>query len=199
MKKVFNIVIVLVIILAIGIFSLTLYRALYVSPDSAEMPSPPAGLSVVESASSTEPTRLIIPSLSINANVQHVGLAKSGDLGIPSNFTDAAWYKYGPVPGAVGNAIIDGHLDNAVSLPGVFKHLNDIEIGDGIYVTTASGQSIHFKVTGKESLPYNSTSTAQIFGASSTANLILITCGGSWDQAIKEYLNRSVIYSTLVQ
>jgi sortase A len=183
---------------AIGVFSVTLYRALYVSPLEIEMPGPPPGITVIHSSTSTMPIQLQIPTLAIDAKVQDVGIAKSGAMGIPSNFTDVAWYKYGPVPGAIGNAVIDGHLDNAVSLPGVFKHLGDIHIGDDIYVVNASGQQLHFKVTKTESLDYNSTSTDEIFGPSATSNLILITCGGTWNQSIKEYSNRLIVFSTLV-
>jgi len=187
---------VILVILALGVFGVTLYRALYVSSDDSDL-VPPASAQAVQSGTSTVPVRLKIPALSIDANVQQVGRTKAGAVGIPSNFTDVAWYQYSPVPGALGNALIDGHLDNAISLPGVFKHLSDIQPGDDIYVVNASGQELHFTVTKTESIPYNATSTDEIFSTSSAAHLILITCQGTWDQSIKEYSNRLVVFSTL--
>jgi sortase A len=186
-------------IFAAAVFIYVLYRAVYVSVGDEEFLSPPPGVALIESSSSTIPLKLQIPSLSIDAIVQQAGITKKGAMGIPTNFKDVAWYKYGPVPGAIGNAVIDGHLDNAVSLPGVFKHLDDLKVGDDIYVVNASNQKLHFKVTKKESLPYDATSTQDIFGQSSTANLILITCEGKWNQSIKQYLGRLVVFSTLVE
>jgi len=197
-KTLFYLIVIIIVVVAGGIFSLTAYRSLYVSPD-AELSAPPPGLPVVLSSTSTMPATLEIPSLSVNAKVQYVGIAKGGAMGIPTNFTDVAWYKYGPVPGAIGNAVIDGHLDNAVSLPGVFKHLADVKTGDDIYVTNVSGTKLHFKVTGTELRKYNDTATADIFGPSNKANLILITCEGTWNQSIKEYSDRFIVFSTLVQ
>src|SRR4051812_9478797 len=60
-----------------------------------------------------KPARLLIPSIGVNAAVESVGLSKtgSGDIGIPSNFVDVAWYNRSPRPGDSGISIIDGHLD----------------------------------------------------------------------------------------
>jgi sortase A len=186
------------IIVAIIVFSLTLYNALYVSggETGGAFISEAAA---VASSSSTIPVRLTIPSISVDAKVQQVGLTKKGALGIPTNFSDVAWYKYGPVPGAKGNAIIDGHLDNAISLPGVFKHLSDINIGDDIFVSNASGMQMHFKVNKKESIDYDATSTGNIFGPTDGSNLILITCDGTWNQSVKQYSNRLIVFSTLIK
>jgi sortase (surface protein transpeptidase) len=187
------------VIFAVGVFCFTLYNALYVSRDAADGQFSP-NMAVVASSTSTAPMRLTIPSLSIDANVQQVGITENGAMGIPSNFSDVAWYKYGPVPGAIGNAVIDGHLDNAISLPGVFKYLNAINIGDDIFVSNTSGGQTHFKVTKKETLDYNATSTDEIFEPSTTTpNLVLITCEGTWDQSVRQYSSRLVVFSTLVE
>ena len=96
------------------------------------------------------PERLIIPKLSIHALVHPVGIRADGTMGVPSNFTDVAWYKYGPAPGEKGSAVIDGHVDNALALPGVFKHLSELAPGDDVYVETASSTEVHFIVTDVE-------------------------------------------------
>jgi sortase (surface protein transpeptidase) len=176
------------------LFGITFYRAFY---GSGELPGIGGPAAALESSPATVPVELQIPSLTIDAKVQQVGLTKSGAIGIPSNFTDVAWYKYGPVPGAAGNAIIDGHVDNAVSLPGVFKHLDRLAPGDAIYIVNASGTRLHFIVTKKESLPYNATATEDVFAKGPAANLVLITCGGTWIQSIKQYSERFVVFSTL--
>ncbi len=195
----YKIFLIVLFLIAAGLFCLTLYQALTAGDSDADSGIEPPSAAAVVNSTSTIPVRLRIPTLSVDAEVQQVGLTKSRAMGIPTNFTDAAWYKYGPVPGAIGNAVIDGHLDNAIALPGVFKHLGELKPGDDIAVTDASGQVHHFTVTRMESLPYNATSTAEIFGPSTSANLILITCGGKWNQSIKEYSTRLIVYSTFVE
>ena len=44
-------------------------------------------------------------------------------MGVPTNFTDVGWYRYGPAPGTPGNAVIDGHLDGKSVPEAVFYNL----------------------------------------------------------------------------
>jgi sortase A len=191
------------IVYAVCVVGFTLHNTLYVSGDSGE-PTTVNNLETVniESARSGGrsilPSRLLIPSLSIDAEVQHVGVTSKGQMAVPNNFKDVGWYRHGALPGGAGNAVFAGHLDNAVGLAGVFKNLKSINIGDDIYVTDASGDSINFRVTKKELYDYNEPATERIFGSSETANLILITCEGDWDQSIKQYVNRLVVFATLI-
>src|SRR6185503_17165796 len=102
------------------------------------------------------------------------------NMGTPSNFTDVAWYKYGTVPGQVGSAVIDGHVDNGLALAGVFKHLTDIKNGADVYVITKEGTKIHFVVQDIQSYPYKSVPTTLLFNQKDRARLNLVTCAGTW-------------------
>jgi sortase A len=195
MKKVLRFFAALIMLIAASAFGIILHNSLNVSAEEPEKP----GIASVVVPKKLQPNVLSIPALKVSAHVQQVGIAYSGNLGIPTNFTDVGWYKYGPAPGSKGNAIIDGHRDNALALPGVFKNLDQLEEGDDVYITTGAGKKLHFRVTKKELLNYNSTNTKEIFGASNTANLILITCEGDWNQAAREYSQRLVVFTTLVQ
>ncbi len=202
---------VLVVIIALVGFGVTFWHAALFAPqdDNYALPgfgnasssnaSSSAGAVVLPPASDTsQPVRLIIPSLSINANVQYVGVTKTGALGVPNNFTDVAWYKYGTVPGQVGSAVMDGHVDNAISLPGVFKHLDQIKVGDDVEVETASSTTLHFVVTDVESYQYQNLPLERIFNTSGGEYLTLITCGGTWDEVVKSYDHRLVVYTKFI-
>src|SRR4051794_22652346 len=76
------------------------------------------------------PVRLIIPSLGINAKIRSVGITSKGLMDVPKNLSEVGWYKYGPIPGGSGNAVIDGHLNNGSSIDGVFRHLANLARGD---------------------------------------------------------------------
>lgn len=183
--------------LAIAIFAVTLARATLFPPGEDASLAPPPAAAFAHPDPGDEPERLQIPSLNVNALVQQTGLTKSGAMGVPTNFTDVAWYKYGPVPGQLGSAVIDGHVDNGLSLAGVFKHLGDIQKGADLYIVTKKGQTLHFVVTDIETYPYKSAPTAQIFTAADRPRLNLITCEGHWVKGDKTYDERLVIYTEL--
>jgi len=189
----------IVTIIAIGVFSWTLVHAVLFAPDAeVDNPALAASAPIARAASSALPARLIIPSLNVNAAVQQVGLTAQGAMGIPSNFTDVAWYKYGAIPGQAGSAAIDGHVDNGLSLPGVFKHLGDIQIGDDVYVQQADGSKLHFVVDEVETYPYLNTPSGYIFNRADAARLVLITCEGHWVKQDRTYDERLVAFSHLV-
>lgn len=191
MTRTFSIwIAILVIVVAAAIFGYTLMHATVYAPDQ-EVAGP------YVAATSSDPVRLIIPALNINANVQDVGLTAAGAMGTPNNFTDVAWYKLGVQPGELGSSVIDGHVDNGLSLAGVFKHLVDIKVGDDVYVQEEDGSKLHFTVTDVETYPYENAPNSQIFGQTDAARLNLITCEGVWVPAGRTYDHRLVVYTEL--
>ncbi|MEK7575375.1 MAG: class F sortase [Patescibacteria group bacterium] len=142
------------------------------------------------------PARIMIPKISVDTNVQMVGTTTSGRMGIPDNFTDVAWFTGGPRPGERGSANISGHLDTATDTNAVFINLDQLIIGDEIYILDKGEQSIKFKVTAIEVYDETNAPLARIFDTSgTTARLNLITCDGAWDQGTKNYSKRLVVYS----
>ncbi|CAN5116954.1 hypothetical protein BH11PAT3_BH11PAT3_3130 [soil metagenome] len=149
---------------------------------------------------STLPKRLIIPSLNIDANVQYVTINAKGNMGTPNNFTDVSWYKPGTEPGKVGSAVMAGHVDNGLSLAGVFKKLDTIQVGDDVFVQQASGAKLHFKVEKVTSYPYTEVPVVSIFTSQDgSKRLNLITCVGAWVPGQKTYDRRLVVYTKLVE
>ena len=218
---------ILLTILGIGLAGFIVVRATLYDPDTELNPPPETvaiATSTVEVGSTTGipntgnadtakitpaparavvpehyPVRLSVPSANVNAAVQYVGVKADGSMGNPSNFTDVAWYKLGTVPGDVGSAVIGGHVDNALALSGVFKHLSNTKVGDDVYVTRKDGKVLHFVVDDVESYPYKSAPSRQIFLSNDgKAHLNLVTCAGTWVQAQHSYTLRLVIYTTLV-
>lgn len=193
------------ILIAVGILILllTLGRSfLYAPNDVADSGLQVATATTVTSAGPyDQPSRLVIPSLEIDTNVQALGITKKGNMAAPDNFTDVSWYKLGTVPGNMGSAVMSGHEDNALSLDGVFKHLEDLKIGDDVYTVDKDGQTVHFKVTDKKIYPYNlaGSELEKIFNAKDKARLNLITCTGDWVSEIKTNDKRLVVFTELVK
>ncbi len=156
-----------------------------------------SGAPDTNAGTSDYPVTLYIPSLGINAKVQQVGLNSIGNIGAPNNFTDVAWYKYGPAPGQPGSAIIDGHVDNGLGLAGVFKNLSTIATGTEMSVTTALGKTLVFQVVAINVYGYQNVPMASILNSSSPT-IQLITCDGTWVGDQKTYDERLVVSATLI-
>lgn len=162
------------------------------TPEPSATPSP----TVVPAPAVAEPARLSIPAIGVDANIQQVGLTAQGNMDVPSNYTDVAWYKDGARPSAPGNAVIDGHLDSKTG-PAVFWTLGELKPGDDVFVTTADGARLRFVVTGSETYPADQAPTYRIFGPAAAPQLNLITCDGTFNRDVRQYDRRLVVYTVL--
>ncbi len=184
-------IVVAAIVITVGIVLWVFSGALY-APEEEILVPPATAVFVPEES---KPLRLLIPSLAIDAHVQEVGITTKGTMGVPNNFKDVGWYKYGVAPGQLGSAVIDGHVDNALALAGVFKRLADIKTGDDIYVVSEDGTKLRFIVVDIQSYPYNDAPTDIIFTRDDAARLNLITCAGTWLIGQRTYNKRLVVYT----
>ncbi|MDB5224586.1 MAG: peptidase sortase [Candidatus Adlerbacteria bacterium] len=175
-----------------ALFGAILVHATVYAPDDYAPPNVAAATS-----SPIDPVRISIPSLSIDAAVQHVGINTKGNVGTPNNFTDVAWYQGSVAPGALGTAILDGHVDNGLQLAGVFKHLADITVGSDIYISAKNGTRLHFKVRDIVNYPYTAVPMADMLAQDLRPEIALITCEGAWVAGEKTYDHRLVVYATL--
>lgn len=147
----------------------------------------------------SSPSMLFIPKINVNAQVTGVGVTSAGLMDTPKNLEEVGWYDRGPVPGAVGNAVIAGHLDDLNGDPLVFARLSELEKGDSIYVLNESYELLHFEVTSSVIYAYDATNTVAIFGPADASQLNVITCEGEWlSDARKGYTERLVVFSKRV-
>ncbi len=100
----------------------------------------------------SSPVSLIIPLIGVNSKLTTLGLDKSGAIQVPGSTAIAGWYTGSPRPGAIGSAIIIGHIDS-VSGPGVFYRLTELRRGDDVYVKRADGTTAEFRVTVSAGIP----------------------------------------------
>lgn len=164
-------------------------------PPSPVVPSP-LGPSAPSTASGLTPTRLVVPAAQIDAPVETVGVNAQGDIGVPSQASDAAWYTGSVAPGQPGNAILDGHLDWWTG-PAVFWNLGHLHAGDQIKFVRADGSQVTFTDTGEQVLGAGARVPASMLAMTGPATVSLITCAGSWDAGRSEYLQRLIVYGTL--
>lgn len=158
-------------------------------------------LPLVQTATPTpnigQPMTLRIPKLGVVAPIEQVGLTTSGRMDVPKTVGGTGWYAYGPKPGEIGNAVIDGHFDTPTGAPSVFYYIGNLQPGNTIQVITAGNQTLTFTVTKVTSFPDNGFPIQEVFGRSNSKKLNLITCSGTWDRAAHNYSNRTVVFSKL--
>jgi sortase (surface protein transpeptidase) len=145
-----------------------------------------------------EPVSLIIPSIGVRTGLVHLGLTSSGALQVPAATAVAGWYTGSARPGAIGAAVIAGHIDS-VSGPAVFFRLRLLRPGERVYVRRADGSLAVFEVTAVHSYLKTRFPTVAVYGPVPDAELRLITCGGTFDYATGHYLSNVIVYAALVQ
>jgi len=152
---------------------------------------------VAESATpdpSEYPVRLVIPSIGLDAPIEYVGVNAKGEMDVPAgNSGNVGWYKYGTVPGRVGSAVIDAHVYAA------FANLKDVKVLGDVYVITAGGESLHFKVAERVVHRLSDMSAEHLFNRADTKRLNLITCAGQYISSMETYDHRLVLYAELVE
>jgi LPXTG-site transpeptidase (sortase) family protein len=155
---------------------------------STALAAPPA------SVQAAVPTNLRIPAISVSTTLEPLALGTNGQL-LPPAYTDAGWYANGTDPGDIGPAIIAGHNDaKAKNTPSVFYRLASLKVGDTIDVERG-GNWLTFAVTAVESFPQKNFPTALVYGPTPTAELRLITCGGTYTKATDSYSKNVVVFA----
>ena len=147
-----------------------------------------------QSAQVSAPVALTIPAIGVQTSLIHLGLTATGALQVPSSTAVAGWYTGSPRPGAVGSAVIAGHIDSQAG-PGIFFRLSSLHPGDLVYVRRADGTLAVFRVKRVSQYAKDSFPTSAVYSPTPDPELRLITCGGTFDPALGSYLSNTVVYA----
>jgi sortase (surface protein transpeptidase) len=142
------------------------------------------------------PISLAIPAIGVQAPLVRLGLTVAGALQVPTSTRVAGWYAGGPLPGQTGAAVIAGHVDSRAG-PAVFFRLRLLRPGELVYVRRADGSLAVFRISVVREYAKSQFPTAAVYGPVPDAQLRLITCGGTFDQATGHYLSNVIVSATL--
>lgn len=161
--------------------------------DRKRIPDKITGLVLPES----EPLVVSIPRIGVRSKLLRLGLnPKNGELQTPSDVSAAGWFSGGPSPGALGPAVIAGHVTwNGVHE--VFYRLGSLRPGDQVSVTRKDGRTAVFTVSRVATFPQSQFPTDAVYGPIDHAGLRLITCGGTYDAGAHKYLSNVVVFASL--
>ncbi len=141
------------------------------------------------------PRRLVVPALRINARVDPVQRIKNGSLAVPSNPRVLGWWARSAVPGSpVGTAVIDGHVDSAVAGLGALFYLHTLKPGARLIVIGPQGR-LAYTVVGVREYPKSNFPKDLLFTQHVVGRLVIITCGGPFNEATRSYLDNVVAFA----
>jgi len=137
------------------------------------------------------PVQLLIPLLDVHRAVEKVGANRFGVMDLPTNSWNAGWFKWGPIPGAPGDAVIEGHAGYP-GQPMIFGRLDTLRPGDRIIVVLSDKSRRLFLVVSKRTVPAGSAppGLADPYGP---PRLTLVTCAGHFDKARYSYSSRLIV------
>jgi sortase (surface protein transpeptidase) len=161
------------------------------APEDQDVRDQITGLVLPES----EPVAVSIPRIGVRSKLVELRLKKNGEMEVPAP-ADVGWYSRGPSPGALGPAVIAGHV-TWNGAPEVFYHLRAMRDGDHVSVTRKDGRTAVFTVTRVAQFSKSRFPTGEVYGAIDHAGLRLITCGGTYDAARSKYLDNVIVFARL--
>lgn len=136
---------------------------------------------------------LLITHLGIDAPVDDVGLAGSV-MQVPMDPRRVGWWSDGARPGSSrGSIVIVGHINYAgtVGALGVLPHAR---IGDIVGLVEPKTTE-RYRIVAVRSYPKTSGLPAAAFSRTGPAQLVLITCGGSFDSSTGNYRDNIVAFA----
>jgi LPXTG-site transpeptidase (sortase) family protein len=141
------------------------------------------------------PLRLKIPSIKVDAAIEHVAIKKDGSMDTPKLPKNTAWYKLGPKPGEIGSAVIAGHVNWWNGAVSAFANLNKVKIGDKVYVQNDKGEVVTFTVRKIRRLDVAADATDVFISTDGKAHLNLVTCIGVWNKKTRQYSQRLIVFA----
>jgi hypothetical protein len=139
------------------------------------------------------PVRLTVRALGVDAAVDPIGVAPDGQLDLPEDVDRVGWYRFGPVPGGAGSAVLAGHVDDQAQGLGALGPLREAAPGDDVQVTDATGATTRWRVVGRELVDKPDLPLGALFGRAGPPRLVLITCGGPFRPELRSYRDNVVV------
>ena len=109
------------------------------------------------------------------------------------NIDRIGWWRDGAAPGArAGTILLAGHVDSARRGAGAFYGLKRARRGDRVQLRADDGSTRTWRITSvkmmrKDSLP------PEIYARGGPRRLVLVTCGGPFDQRRGHYRDNIVV------
>lgn len=163
----------------------------------APLPATPVTVLATPRADQAPPARITLPTLGVAVPVVPVGVDDGGEMEVPRDVRTVGWYRFGPAPGdRSGSAVLSGHVDDRVQGRGAFFDLGRLAVGDAVEVVDARGRTLRYRVAEVMRIPKQVLPVDTLFDRAGPPHLTLVTCGGSFDRATRNYRDNVVVTAT---
>jgi hypothetical protein len=142
----------------------------------------------------SDPVALSIPKIGVHSKLVELRLKGDGEMDTPEPDV-AGWFTQGAAPGALGPAVIAGHV--TWNRPAVFYRLKTLRQGDQVSVSRKDGKTAVFTVSRVDRFSKSRFPTRAVYGPIDHAGLRLITCDGTYDAATRAYPDNTVVFARL--
>jgi hypothetical protein len=169
-------------------------------PPAAAAPSPAGPAAAVPAPSRTAapftPTRLRVPRLGVDAPVVPVTVQPDGLLAVPGDVDTIGWWSAGAAAAAPsGTVVLVGHVDSAQQGPGAFFGLRTLRPGDRVILSGTDDRTAAYTVAARRQYSKSALPSGEVFGQPATPRLVLVTCGGRFNQETRHYSDNTVVYA----
>ncbi|MFH5823934.1 class F sortase [Georgenia sp. AZ-5] len=118
---------------------------------------------------------------------------------IPPDAARAGWYRFGPGVGEdAGTVVVAAHAGSLITPHGPFYDLREAAPGDRVTVTGTDGTEHLYEVVTVERLAKATLDLTGYFRRDGDPRLVLVTCGGEWDEARRSYEDNIIATAILV-
>lgn len=138
------------------------------------------------------PAQVAFEGTEVSADVVAVGVLPSGALQIPDDPAQVGWWAAGAQPGdAEGSVVLAGHMDG-LRRDGAMSTLLDVAPGDTVTIEDRRGDTHEYRITTRSTPPQESLDP-DLFATDGSPRLVLVTCGGTFDEATGRYSENIVV------
>ena len=117
----------------------------------------------------------------------------SRGLDLPTDARTVAWWSSGSMPGDdAGSTVLAAHVSYNGS-HGPFTHLDRLRTGDLVSVRRADGSTLRYLVIGVRRVVKSALDRQHLFDGDGVPRLVLITCGGRFDPATRNYSDNIIV------
>lgn len=151
-------------------------------PTASRLPSSPVGF---------QPSTVELAGL-FQADIRPI-LSVAGQLQPPYDPAEVGWWQASALAGtAAGATVLVGHVDSAEYGPGAFYRLDKVTVGSIVRLSDGS-RTVSYAVRSLAYVPKATGLPADLFRSSGSPQLVLISCGGSFDRASLSYRDNVVV------
>ena len=141
------------------------------------------------------PIKLALPAERVSAPIVPAGTRPDGELRLPRSPQVVSWWvRSAPAGDPRDSTLIGGHVDSAKEGVGVLAALREIDIGNRVVLTDAFGVQHSYRVVARRLYPKYAL-PEDMFKVTGRARLVLITCGGPFDEDAGRYRDNVVVYA----